>query len=94
MIGQKRICHALVKANSPLKIWTIKQNISPIFLANRCSPVLEIENVKADGILALPGNIVTYTCSEGYMFLDKTLQKSIQCNEAAWNDTQESCTGS
>ena len=98
MIGQKQICLALVTAiNLSTSFYMILMHSLSKFLhisANRCSPVLEIENAKADGVLALPGNIMTYTCDQGFMFSDKTLQKSIQCIKGEWNDTQESCTGS
>ena len=67
--------------------------ILPI-LAGRCPPVSAVGNAQPDGVLALPGNIVTYTCNEGYMFSDKQLHRSIQCNAGEWNDTQESCIGS
>ena len=67
---------------------------SLLFTVGRCLPIPHITNAKADSVMALPGNRVTYTCTHGYSFANKAAEYAIDCYNTSWDHSDAmSCQG-
>ena len=67
---------------------------SLLFTVGRCPPIPYITDAKADSVMALPGNSVTYTCSHGYSFVNKAAEYTINCYNTTWNHSDDmTCQG-
>ena len=66
-----------------------------LFSDDRCPAIPKVAHSKVDTNVALFGTNVTYWCDTGYVFPDRSVTTTIQCDgqTKAWNKQIADCQG-
>lgn len=72
----------------------MQKYVTIVFIADRCGPVEQFDDMVADSVNVTVGSIVTYQCEKGYQFMGGANQNRLSCtNDLRWTGFLTQCEG-